>query len=67
GAGGSGLIPNKEVMDEEVELKEDVEHTAGLSSCTVSQDLFSILEGSSHSQRSGSVQDAGEGKCSFCF
>ncbi|EMP35934.1 hypothetical protein UY3_06900 [Chelonia mydas] len=45
----SRLNPENEVVDEEVELEDDVERTAGLSA--VSQDLFSTLEVSSQSQQ----------------
>ncbi|XP_043363770.1 uncharacterized protein LOC122458685 [Dermochelys coriacea] len=60
-AGGSGLNPKEEVVDEEVELEDNVENMTGSSSGMASQDLFSIPEGSRQSQQSISgVYDAGE-------
>ncbi|XP_038274850.1 uncharacterized protein LOC119862339 [Dermochelys coriacea] len=62
GTGGSGLNPNEEVLDEEVELDDYVEHMEGSSGDAASQDLISTPEGSSQSQHSSSgIQDAGEG------
>ncbi|EMP29096.1 hypothetical protein UY3_13791 [Chelonia mydas] len=58
--GDSRLNPDEEVVDEEVELKDAVQHMAGLSSAMASQDLFSTLEGSSQSLQSCSdVQERG--------
>ncbi|EMP42276.1 hypothetical protein UY3_00436 [Chelonia mydas] len=60
-AADSGLNHKDEVMDKEVEMEDDVEHVAGSSGGTASQDLFSTLEESSQSQQSSSgMHDAGE-------
>ncbi|EMP31737.1 1-phosphatidylinositol-4,5-bisphosphate phosphodiesterase beta-4 [Chelonia mydas] len=48
-AATSGLNADKEVVDEEVELEDEVEHTAGSSGGVVSQDRFSTPERSSQS------------------
>ncbi|EMP39924.1 hypothetical protein UY3_02876 [Chelonia mydas] len=45
----SRLNPGEEVVDKEVDMEDDVEHMAGPSGGTASQDLFSTLEGSSQS------------------
>ncbi|EMP27168.1 hypothetical protein UY3_15767 [Chelonia mydas] len=63
----SGPNPEDKVVGKEVELEDDVEPTAGLSSGTASQEFFSTLEVSSQSQQSLSgKQEAGEegpGRC----
>lgn len=48
----SRLNPEGEVVEEEVELEDEVKHTAESSSGMASQDLFSTPEGSSQSQHS---------------
>ncbi|EMP37368.1 Zinc finger and SCAN domain-containing protein 29 [Chelonia mydas] len=58
----SGLKPEDEVMEEEVELEDNVEHTTELYGGVVSQDLFLILEGSIQFLHSGSgTHDEGDG------
>ncbi|EMP36761.1 hypothetical protein UY3_06039 [Chelonia mydas] len=52
-AAASGVNPKDDVVDEEVELEEDVEHMTGSSGGAVSQDLFLTPEGSSQSQHYG--------------
>ncbi|EMP34338.1 hypothetical protein UY3_08507 [Chelonia mydas] len=57
----SGPNPQDEVVDEEVELEDDVEPTAGLPNGAASQELFTTPEVSSQSQQSLSgEQEAGE-------
>ncbi|EMP28779.1 Disks large like protein 5 [Chelonia mydas] len=58
--GGTGSSRLK--LDEEVELEDDLEQTAGSSGDVASHDLFSTLEGSSQSQRSDSLAASRRGE-----